>query len=180
MRVLCPGQVQRIPREYLRHLCPGHVQRIRLGKMRALCLGQVPTESRPELLPRLRPGHVEREERFRHELLHALCGLRGGRDPRRVTAPSRPLLRPYWSCTVPLLKTEGRPCSYAPRSAASVAWEPLVWRNRAYTCSRTRTLRPVLSLATGPVLAREQVSQGMRGAKAFRRRFGHADQPRKM
>eukprot|EP00964_Phaeocystis_antarctica_P039241 scaffold22447_cov70-Phaeocystis_antarctica.AAC.2 len=29
-------------------------------------------------------------------------------------------------CTVPLLKTEGRPCSRAPRSAASAAWETLV------------------------------------------------------
>ena len=52
--------------------------------------------------------------------------MRGGNDPRRVTALSRPLLRPYWSCTVPLLKTEGRPCSRAPRSAASAAWETLV------------------------------------------------------
>ena len=109
--------------------------------MRPLCLGQVQPEYRQELLPRLRQWHVEREERFRHDLLHAMCGLRGGNDPRRVIAPSRPLLRPYWSCTVPLLKTEGRPWPRAPQSAASAAWETLVSGDtRARLDGKLRTL----------------------------------------
>ena len=118
--------------------------------MRALCLGHV-QRSTCEFLPRLRPGHVEREERFRHELLHALCGLRGGRDPRRVTAPSRPLLRPYWSCTVPLLKAEGRPWPRAPQSAASAAWETLISGDtRARLDGKLQTLHnPLTRLSLG-------------------------------
>ena len=119
LRHLCQGHVQRIRLGLLRHLCRGQVQRIRLGWLRHLCRGQV-QRIRLGSLRHLRPGHVEWR---RHELLHALWGLSSGNDPRRVTAPSRPLLRPYWSYTVPLLKTEGRPCSRAPRSAASAAWE---------------------------------------------------------